>query len=82
VSAPNPQLRIATLERELHWAQLKIQVLEERLRKQRILMLNIFTASMLSRPFHGPNVSLTLCGRLNTKRTSRRRTLLNETAKR
>jgi transposase len=39
VSAPDPQLRIATLERELHWAQLKIQVLEERLRKQRIQML-------------------------------------------
>jgi hypothetical protein len=39
VSAPDPQVRIVTLERELHWAQLKIQVLEERLRKQRILML-------------------------------------------
>jgi transposase len=39
VSAPNPQLRIAQLERELQWAQLKIQVLEERLRKQRIAML-------------------------------------------
>jgi transposase len=39
VSAPDPQVRIANLERELHWAQLKIQVLEERLRKQRILML-------------------------------------------
>jgi transposase len=39
VSAGDPQLRIAHLERELHWAQLKIQVLEERLRKQRILML-------------------------------------------
>jgi transposase len=39
VSAPDPQqLRIAHLERELHWAQLKIQVLEERLRKQRVLM--------------------------------------------
>ncbi len=34
----DPQLRIAQLERELQWAQLKIQVLEERLRKQRILM--------------------------------------------
>ena len=34
----DPQLRIAHLERELQWAQLKIQVLEERLRKQRILM--------------------------------------------
>jgi transposase len=39
VSASDPQLRIANLERELHWAQLKIQVLEERLRKQRIQML-------------------------------------------
>jgi len=39
VSAPDSQARIANLERELHWAQLKIQVLEERLRKQRILML-------------------------------------------
>ena len=39
MSAPDPQLRIAHLERELNWAQLKIQVLEERLRKQRILML-------------------------------------------
>ena len=35
----DPQLRIAQLERELHWAQLKIQVLEERLRKQRISVL-------------------------------------------
>lgn len=39
MSAPDPQLRIAHLERELHWAQLKIQLLEERLRKQRILLL-------------------------------------------
>jgi transposase len=39
VSAPDPQFRIAQLERELHWAQLRIQVLEERLRKRRILML-------------------------------------------
>ena len=39
MSAPDPQLRIAQLERELQWAHLKIQVLEERLRKQRILML-------------------------------------------
>ena len=34
-----PQLRIAILELELHWAQLKIQVLEERLRRQRIQFL-------------------------------------------
>jgi len=39
VSASNPQLRIAILERELQWAHLKIQVLEERLRQQRIRML-------------------------------------------
>jgi transposase len=39
VGVVDPQLRIAQLERELHWAQLKIQVLEERLRQQRIRML-------------------------------------------
>jgi transposase len=39
MSVSDPQLRIAQLERELHWAQLKIQVLEERLRKQRIHFL-------------------------------------------
>jgi transposase len=39
VSIADPQARIAQLERELHWAQLKIQVLEERLRQQRIRML-------------------------------------------
>jgi transposase len=39
VSAADPQLRIAQLERELHWAQLKIQVLEERLRQRRIQLL-------------------------------------------
>lgn len=39
MSAPDPQIRITQLERELHWAQLKIQVLEERLRQQRIRML-------------------------------------------
>lgn len=32
------ELRIAVLERELHWANLKIQVLEEKLRKQRVAM--------------------------------------------
>ncbi len=31
MSAPDPQIRITQLERELHWAQLKFQVLEERL---------------------------------------------------
>ena len=35
----DPQLRIAILERELQWAQLKIQVLEERLRQQLIRFL-------------------------------------------
>jgi transposase len=39
VSVADPQARIAELERELHWAQLKIQVLEERLGQQRIRML-------------------------------------------
>jgi len=39
VSAPDPQLRIAQLECELHWAQLKIQVLEQRLREHRIRLL-------------------------------------------
>ena len=41
VSAFNFLLRISTLERELQWAQLKIQVLEERLRQQRIQMLGL-----------------------------------------
>ena len=36
MAAADPQVRIALLERELHWAHLKIQVLEERLRKQRV----------------------------------------------
>ncbi len=35
----DPQARIAVLERELHWATLKIQVLEERLRQRRIQLL-------------------------------------------
>jgi transposase len=39
MSVCDPQLRIAQLERELQWAHLKIQVLEERLRQQRIRML-------------------------------------------
>ncbi len=39
VTASEPQLRIANLERELHWAQLKIQSLEELLRQQRIKFL-------------------------------------------
>ena len=39
VTASEPQLRIANLERELHWAQLKIQSLEDLLRQQRIKFL-------------------------------------------
>lgn len=39
VSARDPQTRIAELERELQWAQLRIQVLEERLRERRIALL-------------------------------------------
>ena len=35
----NAPARIAELERQLHWAQLKIQVLEERLRRQCIKQL-------------------------------------------
>jgi hypothetical protein len=36
VSAPDPQIRIATLERELVWAHLKIQALIEELRQERV----------------------------------------------
>jgi transposase len=36
VAAADPQLRIANLERELHWAQLRIQSLEERWRQHLI----------------------------------------------
>ena len=39
MSVSDTQLRIAQLERELNWAHLKIQVLEERLRQQRIHFL-------------------------------------------
>ncbi len=39
MSVFDPQLRIVQLERELQWAHLKIQVLEEKLRQQRIRML-------------------------------------------
>uniref|UniRef100_Q024Q9 Transposase IS66 n=1 Tax=Solibacter usitatus (strain Ellin6076) TaxID=234267 RepID=Q024Q9_SOLUE len=39
MSVSDPQLRIAQLETELKWAQMKIQVLEEKLRQQRIRML-------------------------------------------
>jgi len=39
MTSPDPHARIAILERELQWAHLKIQALEERLRQQRIKML-------------------------------------------
>ena len=39
MSVSDPQLRIAHLESELKWAHLKIQVLEEKLRQQRIRLL-------------------------------------------
>jgi len=39
MSVSDPQLRIAQLEGELRWAHLKIRVLEEKLRQQRIRML-------------------------------------------
>ena len=39
MSVFDPQLRIAQLESELKWAHLKIQVLEEKLRQQRIRIL-------------------------------------------
>src|SRR4029453_5179712 len=39
MSVSDPQLRIAQLESELKWAHLKIQVIEERPRQQRIRML-------------------------------------------
>jgi hypothetical protein len=39
MSVSDPQLRIAQLESELKWAQLKIQVLEEKLRQHRIRLL-------------------------------------------
>jgi len=39
MTAPDPKVQIASLERELAWAHLKIQVLEERLRQRRIQVL-------------------------------------------
>jgi len=39
VTASDPQLRIANLERELHWADLKIQSLLEEMRQLRIKFL-------------------------------------------
>ena len=44
--APDPQVRIAVLERELKWAQLKIQSLEELLRKKRIEALGPFSETL------------------------------------
>jgi transposase len=46
LSVASPQHRIAELERELHWAHLKIQVLEERLRQRRIQMLGPFSETL------------------------------------
>ena len=46
VNAPDPQLRIAQLERELAWAQLRIQVLEERLRQRRVQLLGPFSETL------------------------------------
>jgi hypothetical protein len=46
VKAANPQLHIAMLERELQWAHLKIQVLEERLRRQRISFLGPYSETL------------------------------------
>jgi transposase len=46
LSTATPQHRIAQLERELCWAQLKIQVLEERLRQRRIHMLGPFSETL------------------------------------
>ena len=45
---PDPQIRITHLERELQWAHLKIQVLEEKLRQQRIRMLGPHSETQLS----------------------------------
>ena len=39
VTFPDPQARIASLERELAWAHLKIQSLVEELRQQRVKLL-------------------------------------------
>jgi transposase len=42
----DPQARIAVLERELSWAHLKIQVLEERLRQRRIQLLGPYSETL------------------------------------
>jgi hypothetical protein len=46
MAALDSHARIAMLERELHWAHLKIQVWEERLRQQRIKMLGPFSETL------------------------------------
>ncbi|HTX13784.1 MAG TPA: IS66 family transposase [Candidatus Baltobacteraceae bacterium] len=46
MAALDPHAHIAMLERELEWAHLKIQVLEERLRQQRIKMLGPFSETL------------------------------------
>ena len=46
MNATAPQLRIAQLERELAWAQLRIQLLEERLRQRRIQLLGPFSETL------------------------------------
>lgn len=46
MSVADPQLRITQLERELQWAQLRIQVLEERLRRHRIRLLGPFSETL------------------------------------
>ena len=62
MSVSDPQLRIVQLERELQWAHLKIQVLEERLRQQRIRMLGPHSETLTnlqleSQPKRGANRS-------------------------
>jgi hypothetical protein len=42
VSLPDPQARIVSLERELAWANLKIQSLMEELRQFRVKLLGRF----------------------------------------
>src|SRR5881275_2514447 len=46
MSVSDPQLRIVQLEAELKWAHLKIQVLEEKLRRQRISILGPFSETL------------------------------------
>ena len=46
MTAFDPQVHIAMLERELQWAHLKIQVLEERLRQRRIQLLGPYSETL------------------------------------